>query len=461
VSAGPDQITCWISPTVRLAGTIGGAATVGTWSGGLGTFDPNATTWNALYTPTPAEIAAGHVTLTFTTNDPTGPCPAVSDQMVITYDHPTVTVPVKSTCPGLGPVSLCASVANGVSPYSYLWSNGATTQCISVSDTGSYSVSITDAKGCQASATGGYHWQECPGMLAHTSTTCQQFIDGTASPLLSSDVHWNISNGVITTISPGVFFYFTLAKAPSANFTISIVQTKSNLAFPYIPVQQTQISLYDQNCNNSTTGAESSTGQASINVTGARPGQIFVACVKYSLKALVGTPMGPSEGCCYNFITVVDGQIVDADPDGLVVGTVQACGFDPGGTGGTGTGFSGPGGGANGPDDPVPVRPIHTGAELGRDAYDLEAFRPVPNPFRDGMRMVYAVGASGMPVSIRVYDVAGRLVRTLVNDIQPAGRHTAAWDGRNERGMRMTNGMYFIHVRIGEQVRQVRVTFLQ
>ena len=58
-------------------------------------------------------------------------------------------------------------------------------------------------------------------------------------------------------------------------------------------------------------------------------------------------------------------------------------------------------------------------------------------------------------------NLTGAQLVTLVNDIQPAGRHTAAWDGRNEHGMRMTNGMYFIHVRIGEQVRQVRVTFLQ
>jgi flagellar hook assembly protein FlgD len=98
---------------------------------------------------------------------------------------------------------------------------------------------------------------------------------------------------------------------------------------------------------------------------------------------------------------------------------------------------------------------------MSSEAYSLDAYRPVPNPFRDGMRMSYVVGNSGTSVSIRVYDVAGRLVRTLVDDFQPAGGHLATWDGRSEQGSRMTNGVYFVHVRIGNEARQVRVTFLQ
>jgi hypothetical protein len=472
VNAGADQITCAVSPTVRLSGTIGGAAANGTWSGGMGTYDPNANTWNATYTPTPAEIAARSVTLTFTTNDPAGPCPAVSDQVKITYDQPTVTVPSKAVCVGISPIQLCANVSNGISPYTYRWSNGATTQCISVSDTGSYTVTITDARGCQATGSGSFEWRECPGTLAHTSTTCQQFMDGTASPLLPGDVNWATRNGVISTISPGVFFYFSLAKAPAANFTIDIVQTKSNPAFPFIAVMQSQVSLFDQNCGNSTTGVELSTGQASVSVTGATPGQIFVVVAKYSLKSLVGVPMGPGEGCCFNFRTAVNGHFVDADPNGITVGTVQTCGIDGGDPTGGDTGNGDPNGGNTGggtdggmTEDPGFILPGKKGvagnANITSEAYSLDAYRPVPNPFRDGMRMAYVVGTSGAPVSIRVYDVAGRLVRTLVDGFEPAGRHLATWDGRSEQGSRMTNGVYFVHVRIGSEARQTRVTFLQ
>src|SRR5258706_4268146 len=90
VNAGGDQTICGGS-TVTLAGIIGGSAAVGTWSGGAGAFVPNATTLNAVYTPSAAEVTAGTVTLTLTTDDPAGPCPSVNDQMIVTID-PAATV---------------------------------------------------------------------------------------------------------------------------------------------------------------------------------------------------------------------------------------------------------------------------------------------------------------------------------------------------------------------------------
>src|SRR5206468_1759326 len=46
-SAGGNQTVCASSPTVTLAGTVGGGATGGTWNGGTGSFTPNANTLNA------------------------------------------------------------------------------------------------------------------------------------------------------------------------------------------------------------------------------------------------------------------------------------------------------------------------------------------------------------------------------------------------------------------------------
>jgi gliding motility-associated-like protein len=83
VNAGPDQWICALS-NVQLAGNIGGSATSATWSGGTGTFNPNNTTLNAIYTPSQAERDAQIVTLTLTTNDPSGICPPASDDITIT-----------------------------------------------------------------------------------------------------------------------------------------------------------------------------------------------------------------------------------------------------------------------------------------------------------------------------------------------------------------------------------------
>src|SRR5207244_1268609 len=85
-NAGPDQTVCASNPTATLAGSVGGAASSGTWSGGTGTVSPNNTTLNATYSPSMAEITAGTVLLTLTTDDPNGPCSAVSDTMVITVN---------------------------------------------------------------------------------------------------------------------------------------------------------------------------------------------------------------------------------------------------------------------------------------------------------------------------------------------------------------------------------------
>jgi hypothetical protein len=82
-NAGADLTVCSTSAQAQLAGIVGGGAASGTWSGGAGSYNPNASNLNAIYTPTAAEIAAGGVTLTLTTNDPAGPCPAVNDQVRI------------------------------------------------------------------------------------------------------------------------------------------------------------------------------------------------------------------------------------------------------------------------------------------------------------------------------------------------------------------------------------------
>jgi PKD repeat protein len=83
VNAGPDQTICSNTPA-SLAGTIDGSATSATWStSGTGSFG-NAGNLTTTYTPSAADISSGSVTLTLTTNNPTGPCPAVSDELVLT-----------------------------------------------------------------------------------------------------------------------------------------------------------------------------------------------------------------------------------------------------------------------------------------------------------------------------------------------------------------------------------------
>ncbi len=64
-----------------------------------------------------------------------------------------------------------------------------------------------------------------------------------------------------------------------------------------------------------------------------------------------------------------------------------------------------------------------------------------PNPFRDETRFV--VDGAGSEMRVRIYTVAGDLVRTLEGFVlQSDGSFACNWDGRNERGKEAASGIY-------------------
>jgi gliding motility-associated-like protein len=97
VNAGSPQIVQQGVP-VQLNGSVGGSATSGTWSGGLGTFS-NPSSLNAIYTPAAGETSA---TLTLTSNDPPGACGPKSAQVTIIINSTPAAPTAKgqSVCPG-------------------------------------------------------------------------------------------------------------------------------------------------------------------------------------------------------------------------------------------------------------------------------------------------------------------------------------------------------------------------
>ena len=68
--------------------------------------------------------------------------------------------------------------------------------------------------------------------------------------------------------------------------------------------------------------------------------------------------------------------------------------------------------------------------------------RNYPNPFNPVTTISFSLREKGH-VALRIYDVAGRLVRTLVDEARTAGRYDERWDGTNNRGSRVASGVYF------------------
>ena len=70
----------------------------------------------------------------------------------------------------------------------------------------------------------------------------------------------------------------------------------------------------------------------------------------------------------------------------------------------------------------------------------------VPNPFGPSTSISYTVPTKGTPVSVSVFDVAGRLVKALVDEKSTAGTHWVTWDGTDASGGRVASGVYFCRI---------------
>jgi hypothetical protein len=93
----------------------------------------------------------------------------------------------------------------------------------------------------------------------------------------------------------------------------------------------------------------------------------------------------------------------------------------------------------------VPVSPV------GKPGNVFASLRPVmPNPVVKGARFSFDLFRSGR-VTLRVYDVTGRRVATVLDGALEAGTHNIAWDGRGDDGTRLRSGIYLYELSLGGQ----------
>ena len=85
---------------------------------------------------------------------------------------------------------------------------------------------------------------------------------------------------------------------------------------------------------------------------------------------------------------------------------------------------------------------------------------PAPNPLTERTVVSFDI-PQARNVKARVYDVAGRLTRTLAEGPLPAGQHKRVWDGTNESGRRVTAGMYFVVLDAGADRAKQKILVLK
>ncbi|MBE0566707.1 MAG: hypothetical protein IH621_12145 [Krumholzibacteria bacterium] len=85
----------------------------------------------------------------------------------------------------------------------------------------------------------------------------------------------------------------------------------------------------------------------------------------------------------------------------------------------------------------------------------------VPNPFNPRTVIGFSLDRPG-PVRLRVYDVAGRLVRTLHDGgLLAAGSHQVVWDGSHDTGQPAAAGVYYYRLEAGGRTASLRLTLLK
>ncbi|MEJ2722845.1 MAG: FlgD immunoglobulin-like domain containing protein, partial [bacterium] len=84
-----------------------------------------------------------------------------------------------------------------------------------------------------------------------------------------------------------------------------------------------------------------------------------------------------------------------------------------------------------------------------------------PNPFNPSTSIRFDVPSAGAVVTLRIWDVSGRLVRTLVDEIVGGGLQERTWDGKDASGNPVGSGIYFYRLTAGNRTLTRKMVLLK
>ncbi len=84
-----------------------------------------------------------------------------------------------------------------------------------------------------------------------------------------------------------------------------------------------------------------------------------------------------------------------------------------------------------------------------------------PNPFNPSTKIRYSVPEGMHGVTVRIFDLLGRPIRTLVDSRQAGGEYAIIWDGRGDDGSLAASGVYLYQIRIPSHVETKRMVLIK
>lgn len=267
----------------------GGANGTATATGGGGAGNLTYAWSNGATTAMISNLPAGTYTVTVTDSEN---CTATA---TTTVTQPAVLLANASatgeTANGANDGTATAAPTGGTSPYTYLWSNGATTASISNLAPGNYTVTVTDANNCTAVQTVTVNSFNCnlTATIASTNVTCNGLDNGTATVTVNGaadPVIYTWSNGANTpavdSLAPGAYSVSILdGNDCPASLSVSITEP------PVLSANATATAESALNANDGTATAQPSGGTSpytylwsnggmTATITGLAPGSYTV-----------------------------------------------------------------------------------------------------------------------------------------------------------------------------------------
>jgi len=92
----------------------------------------------------------------------------------------------------------------------------------------------------------------------------------------------------------------------------------------------------------------------------------------------------------------------------------------------------------------LPLESFGSGAHLLKPSFSL--FQNYPNPFNLNTNIKYLVRRDSF-IEIDIFNILGQRIRKLVAKKQAANMYTESWDGRNDAGIMVSSGLYFLQMR--------------
>ncbi|MBI4646919.1 MAG: gliding motility-associated C-terminal domain-containing protein [Bacteroidia bacterium] len=323
-------------------GTCNGTATV-TPSGGTA---PYSYIWSNLQTtPTANNLCDGTYNITVT--DFNG-CTATDSQVINEPASITLSSTFTNSVCGGATGTIDLTVGGGIVPYTYLWSNGSTTQDISGLSAGAYTVTVSDNNSCTLTITANISDAGAPAatITSSTNVSCNGGSDGSATVTVSSgtspyDYEW--STGASSMNDP--LLTNTVNGLSAGNVSVTVTDALNCAANATVLITQPAVLNASITSFSNATCDGGANGSATVAANGGTPiytyfwtgGQANAMAINLS-AGIYGVTVTDAEGC------TVTTSVTITDPDPVtatITGTDASC-FG----GSTGIANLTPGGGA-------------------------------------------------------------------------------------------------------------------